>query len=199
MKWNIWFSCFLRIISLPFWKLSTHLGSLSPWCWWEVSQVREEDNWERGERERDHTVLLIQLLHERHFGMECFVQSSWPQAVVLMENQRTLKRHVFPPKLLPSTNKSFISYFIEYRHKKRKFWKIIWNYLSVPAILRAGLLISVFFLFFKKAIFKNVLVSAVQQCESAIIIHIFPPFPPPSHPSRSSQRTRLVSWKKGFL
>ena len=50
VKWNIGFFCFLHRISLPFWKLSTHLGSLSPCCWWRVSQVGEEDNWER-ERE----------------------------------------------------------------------------------------------------------------------------------------------------
>ena len=42
-----------------------------------------------------------------------------------------------------------------------------------------------------------VLVSAIQQRASAIIIHIFPPLGPPSpttiHPSRSSQSTRLGS------
>ena len=45
-------------------------------------------------------------------------------------------------------------------------------------------------------LYEVVSVSAVQQCESAVCLHLSPPSstsPPPSHPPRSSQSTTLSS------
>ena len=56
---------------------------------------------------------------------------------------------------------------------------------------------SFFFLIGGKLLYSVVLVSAIQQCKSAIILHLSPPswifFPPPSHSFRSSQSARLGS------
>ena len=74
--------------------------------------------------------------------------------------------------------------------KKREMYKDWWAVcmLETAASIPKGFF-KIHFLIWGKLLYNVVLVSAIQQCKSDIIMHILPPFPP----SRSSQSARLGS------
>ena len=84
--------------------------------------------------------------------------------------------------------------------KETHFWRSTWQSICLQSTSIVFILFFNLFFNWRIIAFNVVLVSAVQRRESVITIHIYipsllslPPTPPPSHPSRSSQSTRLGS------